>query len=239
MLLVERCLLRGEGDAAAEAAADSPEVPVMDRIAYLAFHRDVNNEYFKQLVGQLKPWGVPVFVYHRHDKMRHLVTRRQKGFYIGPGSSPSMNRVFLKDGGTGAVKQFRHVLVPPAFAQQHAMRMHQAAKRYPPAAYEKGIHEDPTCHVATQSCATAVPGSNRHRDRHVLVFSQAADNNVQDSIKVFPNTKEAPRTSRFAKATRWPIDASSATHFFRCWGSTPPARDGRRENFGYGRGGCA
>ena len=35
-----------------------------------------------------------------------------------------MDRVVLKNEGTGAVKQFRHVLVPHAFAQQHAMRMH-------------------------------------------------------------------------------------------------------------------
>ena len=34
-----------------------------DMIPYLAFYRDVTDEYFKQLVGQLKFWGVPVFVY--------------------------------------------------------------------------------------------------------------------------------------------------------------------------------
>ena len=33
-----------------------------------------------------------------------------------------MNRVFLGAGGARAVKQFRHVLVPPAYAQQHATR---------------------------------------------------------------------------------------------------------------------
>ena len=60
-------------------------------IPYLAFHRDVTDEYFKQLVGQLKPWGVPVFVYHRRDNMRHLETRSQKRFYMGPGSGPSMD----------------------------------------------------------------------------------------------------------------------------------------------------
>ena len=98
----------------------------------MEFHRDVTGEYFKQLVGQLKPWGVPVFVCDRRDNMRHLETRSKKGFYMGPGSSPSMDRVFLKDGGTGALKQFLHVLVPPAFAQQHAMRMHLAAELYPP-----------------------------------------------------------------------------------------------------------
>ena len=42
---------------AAQAAADSLEVPVRDMISYLIFHRDVTDEYFKQLVGQLKPWG--------------------------------------------------------------------------------------------------------------------------------------------------------------------------------------
>ena len=109
-----------------------------DMIPYLAFHRDTSDEYFKQLVGLLKPWGVPVFVYHRRDNMCHLETRSQKGFCMSPGSGPSMDRVFLKNGGTRTVKQFRHVLVPPAFAQQHAMRMQVhahsmlAVEHYPP-----------------------------------------------------------------------------------------------------------
>ena len=41
---------------------------------------------FQQLVGQLKHWGVPVDMYHRRDNMRHLETRSEKGFYMGPGS---------------------------------------------------------------------------------------------------------------------------------------------------------
>ena len=106
-----------QGDAGAQAAAESLEVHVRDMIPYSAFHRDTSDEYFKQLVGLLKPWGVPVFVYHRRDNKRHLETRSQKGFYMGPASGPSMDRVFLKNGGTGTVKQVRHVLVPPAFAQ--------------------------------------------------------------------------------------------------------------------------
>ena len=61
---------------------------------------------------------------------------------MGPVSGPSMDQVFLKNGGTGTVKQFRHVLVPPAFAKQHAMRMHLAVEHYPPPLYEKGTHED-------------------------------------------------------------------------------------------------
>ena len=38
----------------------------------LMFHRDVTDDEFQQLVGQLKSWGVAVFVYHRRDNMRHL-----------------------------------------------------------------------------------------------------------------------------------------------------------------------
>ena len=47
--------------------------------------------------------------------------RGVQGFYLGPGSGPSMERVFLREPGSGAVKQYRHVLVPPALAQKHAM----------------------------------------------------------------------------------------------------------------------
>ena len=57
-------------------------------------------------------------------------------------------------------------------------------------------------HVATHSCATALPGSTGHRDRSVVVFSQADDINLQDAIKVVRNMREAPRRSRYAKATR-------------------------------------
>ena len=46
-----------QGDAEAQAAAESLEVPVRDMIPYLAFHSGTSDEYFKQLVGQLKPWG--------------------------------------------------------------------------------------------------------------------------------------------------------------------------------------
>ena len=46
-----------QGDTAALAAAESLEVLVRDMIPYLAYHRNTSDEYFKQLVGQLKPWG--------------------------------------------------------------------------------------------------------------------------------------------------------------------------------------
>ena len=60
---------------------------------------------------------------------------------MGLGSDPSMDRVILKEGGTGDVKQFRHVLVQPAFAH-HAIRMHVAAEHYPPALYELRTDEE-------------------------------------------------------------------------------------------------
>ena len=107
----------------------------------MVFHRDVTDKEFQQLVSQLKPWGVPVFVHHRRDNMRHLVTRSQKGFYMGPGSGPSMDRVFLGAGESRAVKQFRHVLVPPAYAQQHAMRMHLGHQHVPPELYDRADTE--------------------------------------------------------------------------------------------------
>ena len=56
----------GEGDLApgeteeATAAAKPVELPVRDMIPYLVFYRDVTPEKFQQLVGKLKPWGVPV-----------------------------------------------------------------------------------------------------------------------------------------------------------------------------------
>ena len=74
------------------------------------------------------------------------------------------------------------------------------------ALWGRGVPREDACnkygHVATQSCATAVLGSNKHCDMHVVVFSQAVDITVQDTIKVVPSTREAPRRSRFAKATR-------------------------------------
>ena len=73
--------------------------------------------------------------------MRHLETRGQKRFYMGPGSGPSMDRVFLGAGGSRAVKQFRHVLVPPAYAQQHAMRMHIRHQHAPPELYDRAEPE--------------------------------------------------------------------------------------------------
>lgn len=47
-------------------------------------------------------------------------------------------------------------------------------------------------HLATKSCAKAVPGSTRHRDRYVFEFSRSRDINVQYAIKVLPSTRGAP-----------------------------------------------
>ena len=106
--------------------AAPPEIPIRDMIPYLVFHRDVGNEEFRHLADQLKPWGVPCFVYGRREHMRHLEERGVQDFYMGPGSGPSMERVFLRELGSGAVKQYRHVLVPPALVQKHAIRIYMS-----------------------------------------------------------------------------------------------------------------
>lgn len=93
-------------------------------IPYLPFHRDVTNEDFQRLVRQLKPWGVPCFAYPRRDHLRHLETRGEKGYYVGSGTGPSIDRAYLWEENAGALKQFRHAPVPPAWAQKHAMRFH-------------------------------------------------------------------------------------------------------------------
>ena len=103
------------------------------------FFHDVTDEHFQLLVSQLKPWGVSVLVYHRHVNMRDLDTRGQKGFYMGPG--PSMDRVFLGADRSRVLKQFRHVLVPPAYAQQHAMRMHLGHQQMQPEVYDRAETE--------------------------------------------------------------------------------------------------
>ena len=81
-------------------------------------------------------------VFHRRDNRRHLETRGQKGFYMGPGSEPSMDIVFLGIAGSRSVKQFRHVLVPPAYAQHRAMLMHLGHWHAPPELYDRAVTED-------------------------------------------------------------------------------------------------
>ena len=45
---------------------------------------------------------------------------------MGPGSGASMEQVYLREPGSGAVKQYRHVLVPYALVQKHAIRMYMS-----------------------------------------------------------------------------------------------------------------
>ena len=108
--------MRGEpgGKKAKAAQQPSDDIPIRDMIPYLVFHRDVTDEEFQWLMHQLKLWGVPCFAYPRRDHLRHLETRGEKGHYVGPGSRPSMDSIYLREGNSGADKLFRHVLVPPA-----------------------------------------------------------------------------------------------------------------------------
>lgn len=63
-------------------AAQHPlgEIPLRDMIPYLVFHCDATNEEYLRLIHQFKPWGLPCFAYPRHDHLRHLNTRGEKGY---------------------------------------------------------------------------------------------------------------------------------------------------------------
>ena len=178
----------GEGNSApgetgeATATAEPVELPVRDMIPYLVFCRDVTAEQFQQLVSQLKPWGVPVLVFHRRDNMRHLETRGKKGFYMGPGSGLSMDRVFLGSGGSRAVKQFRNVLVPPAYAQQHAMRMHLCHQNVPPELHDR---------AETEAAGDAFAVDERAADEAVPYSDEPFMEELQ-GIDLFDSVRAAP-----------------------------------------------
>ena len=129
------------------------EIQIHDMTPYLVFHRGVTNEEFRRLADQLKPWGVPCFVYGCREHMRHLEERGVQGFYMGPGLGPSMERVFLREPGSGAVKPYRHVLVPPALVQKHATRMYMSEVMQPPEwspLYVSREYEEPGTNFAVQ-----------------------------------------------------------------------------------------
>ena len=58
--------------------------------------------------------------------MRHLEERGVQGLYMGRILGSSIERVFLREPGSGAVKQYRNVLIPPALVQKHARRMYMS-----------------------------------------------------------------------------------------------------------------
>ena len=155
----------------AKAAAEPVKIPFRDMIPYLVFYRDVTDEQFQLLFSQLKPWGVPIPVYHRRANMRHLDARGQKWFYMGPGSGPSIDRVVLRACRSRAVKQFRHVLVPPAYAQQRAMRMHLCHQHVPHELYDKAVTEEAGDAFAVDERVTdeEVPVITRHQDTHACM----------------------------------------------------------------------
>ena len=146
------------------------------------FFRDVTDKQVQQLVSQLKPWGVPVLAYHRRDNMRHLDTRGQKGFYMGLRSGPSMDRVFLGAGGSREVKQLGHVLVPPAYAQQYAMRMHLGHQHVPPELYDR---------AETEAAGDASAIDKRAADEEVPYSDEPFMEEVR-GIDLFDSVRAAP-----------------------------------------------
>ena len=61
------------------------------------FYRDVTDEQFQQLVSQLKPWGLPVLVFHRLDDMRHLETRGAERILHGTRIKTQHGHVAIQD----------------------------------------------------------------------------------------------------------------------------------------------
>ena len=81
--------------------------------------------------------------------------RGTQGFYMGPESGPTAERVFLREPRLVAVKQYRHVLVPPALVQKHVMRMHLSDMKQHPDCGPMCVsreNEEPRTSFAVHEC---------------------------------------------------------------------------------------
>ena len=93
-----------------------------------------------------------------------------------------MDRVFLGTGGSRAVKQFRHVLVPPAYTQQHAMRIHLHHQHVPPELYDR---------AETEAAGDAFAVDERAADE-ALPYSDERFMEELRGIDLFDSTRAAP-----------------------------------------------
>ena len=155
--------------------------------------------------GDNIPWdcGEHPALGHRHNDMSQTLHSHHVP-PLPPGTKsppPQLDSAVL-------ISRHRHRDTPKAVKDifNHVTDQAHAETFGGPALWGRGVPKEDSYnkhgHVATHSCAAAVPGSTRHRDRSVVVFSHADDINVQDAIRVVRNLREAPRRSRFAKATR-------------------------------------
>ena len=93
-------------------------------IPYLLYYGDVTDDTFRLLVQQMRPFGVQVIVYPRRASLKHLEERGIMGYSMGPGDSPSMDRVYTSRPTGATVRQYRHVVTPLVCLEMHAALMH-------------------------------------------------------------------------------------------------------------------
>ena len=89
-------------------------------VPYLLYYGDVSEEAFGLLVEQMRPFWVRVVAYPRRDDLKHLEARG----VMGPGDSPSMDRVYVKSTTKSTVRQYRHVVTPRVCLEEYAMKLH-------------------------------------------------------------------------------------------------------------------
>ena len=95
-------------------------------IPYLLYYGDVTDDTFRPLVQQMRPFGVQVIVYPRRASLEHLEERGIMGYFMGPGDSPRMDRVYITRDTGATVRQYRHVVTPLVCLEMHAALMHCA-----------------------------------------------------------------------------------------------------------------
>ena len=98
-------------------------------IPYYYFLVDCTPERLKELIKQLKPWGIQVFAYPRNDHLRKLDARAYVGYWVGPGSGPSMQRIYDFSVPGGKIRIIRQILITNqqylAVDMAHRLAYHQ------------------------------------------------------------------------------------------------------------------
>ena len=80
-------------------------------IPYFYFWADCTPERLRELIRQLKPWGIQVYAYPRNDHLRKLDARAYVGFWVGPGAGQSMQRIYDFSVPGGKIRVIRQVLI--------------------------------------------------------------------------------------------------------------------------------
>ena len=83
-------------------------------IPYFYFWADTTLERMQELIEQFRPWGIQVYAYPRNDHLQKLDARAYVGYWVGPGSGPSMQRIYDFSVVGGRIKILRQVISTPA-----------------------------------------------------------------------------------------------------------------------------